>query len=80
MVNCAVIDCTNRSTRETEKSFFRIPKVVSHQGEKVQELSEERRKKWINNFNTKDFDPELDHYRVCSDHFMEGEYVFFLLA
>ena len=28
------------------------------------------------NINRKDLDPDLDHYRVCSDYFIEGEYVF----
>ena len=57
MVNtCAVFGCTNRSNREN-KSFFLIPTVIMHQGEKTKLLSAKRRDKWMENLNRNDFIP-----------------------
>ena len=58
MVFCAVVNCANRSTRDKEKRFFRLPAVVSHQGEQTLQMSKK---------------PEQYQYvRVCSDHFISG--------
>ena len=42
---CAIVNCSNRHGRDN-KSFFRLPKVIEHQGDKTRELSKERRDKW----------------------------------
>uniref|UniRef100_A0A8C5GX67 Uncharacterized LOC114473450 n=1 Tax=Gouania willdenowi TaxID=441366 RepID=A0A8C5GX67_GOUWI len=48
MVNfCAVFGCSNTAKPGVQKSFFRIPAVITTQGEKTEELSRERRKAWI---------------------------------
>ena len=40
MVNfCAIYGCSNRSNRETNKSFYRLPAVIRNQGERTEELS-----------------------------------------
>ena len=49
MVNfCAVYNCANRSGREKDKSFYRIPKVTLKQGPEGENLSRTRREKWLN--------------------------------
>ena len=47
MVFCAVVDCANRSTRDKEKRFFRLPAVVCHQGEHTPQMSKKRREEWL---------------------------------
>ncbi len=47
MVLCAMASCGNRSTRDKSKSYFRLPKVVTHQGDKTFELSKRRRDEWL---------------------------------
>ena len=42
MVICAVLKCGNRSGRDKDKRFFRLPSVIIHQGEKALELSRRR--------------------------------------
>ena len=41
-VFCAIVNCSNRHGRDN-KSFFRLPKVIEHQGDKTQELSKLKR-------------------------------------
>ena len=75
MVNsCSVLGCSNRSTRETGKSFFRIPKIIKNQGEQAEKLSAERRQRWLDSINRNDWNPEVGHWRVCSDHFVSGKH------
>ncbi|CAL8333513.1 unnamed protein product [Boreogadus saida] len=69
---CAVYGCSNRSTREKDKSFFRVPKVVVHKGEKCKRLTEQRRQKWILNLRLRSGGAESVYSRVCSDHFVRG--------
>ena len=48
MVNfCAVYSCSNKLSKEKEKSFHRIPKVVKNQGRDILKLSKQRTKKWF---------------------------------
>ncbi|CAL8361456.1 unnamed protein product [Boreogadus saida] len=54
------------------KSFFRVPKVVVHKGEKCKKLTEQRRKKWILNLRLRSGGAESVYSRVCSDHFVRG--------
>ncbi|KAK5898389.1 hypothetical protein CgunFtcFv8_015810 [Champsocephalus gunnari] len=49
-VCCVVYGCSNRSGREKNKRFYRVPKVVVHKAEKCKKLTEERRKKWLSNY------------------------------
>ena len=39
MVNfCAVLRCGNRGDRDKDKSFYRLPSIVTHQGSQTKEL------------------------------------------
>ena len=77
---CAIENCSNRSNREKEKSYFRIPKVIENQGEIVKNVSMRRRRKWLDNINRDDINEnKTENYRVCSDHFVSGNILFFIL-
>ncbi|MEQ2315655.1 hypothetical protein AMECASPLE_024671 [Ameca splendens] len=71
---CAVYSCSNRSSREKEKHYYRVPKVVVHKGERCIKLTEKRRKKWITNLRLRSGGAESANARVCSDHFVSGEF------
>ena len=73
MVNtCAVVGCGKRSDRDKEKSFYRLPAEVSHQGEKTRELSKKRRELWLSRPHRANFLP-TSHTRVWSLHFVGGK-------
>ncbi|XP_065884562.1 uncharacterized protein [Dysidea avara] len=66
--NCCVINCRNRGS----SSFYRIPAVLTNQGEKTQELSANRRRLWITQIKKKNWEPTVSS-RVCSLHFLSGK-------
>ena len=69
-----MIDCGKNTQRDHDVQFFRVPVVVKHQGEEVEELSSERRRKWIAAINRQDLtEKTLENDRVCSLHFINGE-------
>ncbi|XP_061180824.1 uncharacterized protein LOC133189472 [Saccostrea echinata] len=76
MVNtCVVWGCTNRSKAgDSSLRFYDIPKVIEHQGIQTKELTSERRRIWLARINRADFlpDPSKRHFKVCSDHFIQG--------
>ncbi len=51
MVLCLIVGCGNKTGKEQrsakEKRFFRVPRVITHQGEYTEEMTAERRRKWI---------------------------------
>ena len=64
-----MVACGNRSTRDKDKSYFRLPKVITHQRSKTYELSKRRRDEWL---AREDITPkQYPDIRVCSDHFVE---------
>ncbi|XP_057711357.1 uncharacterized protein LOC130928650 [Corythoichthys intestinalis] len=69
---CVAYGCSNRSNREKEKKFFRVPKIVVHKGERCKKLTKQRRKKWIANLRLLSRGAESANARVCSDHFVRG--------
>ena len=75
MVNfCAMVGCGNRSTRKKDKSFYRLPAVVTNQGAQTEELSDERQRSLLAAIQRKDMKPSSYVYvRVCSDHFSGGK-------
>lgn len=75
MVNfCACFGCSNRRDRNKDKSFFRLPAVISHQGEQTRLLSERRRRQWLAAIRREDIKLENYKYtRICSDHFLSGK-------
>ena len=73
MVICAVLKCGNHSGRDKDKRFFRLPSVITHQGEKALELSGRRQLEWLARIKRKNIRPEqYPNTRVCSDHFVSG--------
>lgn len=69
---CVVYGCANRSNREKNKSYYRVPKVVAHKGENVKKLTEKRRKMWLESLRLRRRAAESANARVCSDHFFTG--------
>ena len=71
---CAVVGCGNRSNRDKDKSFYRLPAVVTNQGAHTEELSDKRRRSWLAAIRRKDIKTSSYAYvRVCSDHFLSGK-------
>ncbi|XP_070180904.1 uncharacterized protein [Littorina saxatilis] len=76
MVNtCCVNGCATRSNKEPDVTFHRIPKTDLTRGEKIRELSEKRRRAWIQQINRKTVtDITIKPWtRVCSKHFVTGK-------
>ena len=67
MVNyCRVLGCHNRPDRE----YYRLPQIITREGEKTQQLSSERRRLWLAKLNQDLKGKNLKNIRVCSDHFV----------
>ena len=47
MVLCVVVGCSSKSGKHKGLGFFRIPKIITNQGEEQEELTTRRRKEWI---------------------------------
>lgn len=62
---CVVSGCANRSNRETDRSFFRVPK-----GEKCRQLTEKRRETWLSNLYLQSGGAESLNARVCHGLFV----------
>ena len=79
MVNfCAVVGCSNRSSRESSKKFFRLSVIVSHQGKEARVLSEKLREKrpalWLLRIHQADLkESQYPNIRIRSDHFVKGQ-------
>lgn len=67
---CVVSGCANRSNRETDRSFFRVPKVVVHKGEKCRQLTEKRWETWLSNLSLRSGGAESLSARVCHGLFV----------
>ena len=73
MVICAIVGCGNRSGRDKEKRFYRLPAVISNQGTQTKDLSKKRQNTWLAKIRRTDISPEQYYnIRVCSDHFING--------
>ncbi|XP_022808109.1 uncharacterized protein LOC111345105 [Stylophora pistillata] len=75
MVNfCAVYGCSNRSNREKDRSYFRLPAIITRPNDEKQALSKERRATWLARIRRDDLSSNpSDFVRVCSDHFISGK-------
>ena len=73
-VLCAVFDCChNAAGKDKNYSYFRIPKVVTSQGEKTKKLTKQRRARWLANISRADLTTKnVQHARVGSYHFIQG--------
>ncbi|XP_048587471.1 uncharacterized protein LOC125570212 [Nematostella vectensis] len=74
MVHCIVVGCASKSGK-SRVSFHTIPKIVSNQGEEHEELTRERRRRWISAISRGDTETKriLDSERVCGLHFVTGK-------
>ena len=72
MVLCVVFGCGSRSDRDKGIGFYRIPSVVTNKGEFEEELTTERREKWIKAISRDDTESKgvLNSERVCGKHFV----------
>ena len=75
MVNfCAVFGCSNRSNRNNDNRFFRIPTVKSNVGHNLKLLQKQRQSEWVKRIKREDLTPaKCANARVCSDHFVSGK-------
>ena len=75
MVLCVVFGCGSRSDRDKGIGFYRIPSVVTNKGEFEEELTTERREKWIKAISRGDTESKdvLKSERVCGKHFVSGK-------
>ena len=71
MVNfCAVMACGNRSDIEKGVRFFRLPSMITHQGEKRHKMSKKWRDLLLVRIHREDLGPEKYPYTcVYSQHF-----------
>ena len=66
MVLCMIVGCGSKSGRDKGLYFARVPSVVTNQGEEAQELSKERRSRWVSAISRDDLTEEiLENDRVC---------------
>ena len=75
MVLCVFFECGSRSGREKGLGFYRIPSVITNKGSFEEELTTERREKWINAISRGDTEAKgiLKSERVCGKHFVSGK-------
>ena len=70
---CCVASCSNTHKKSGNVSLFRIPKVVGNQGETIRQLSQERRRLWVNDIRRSDDScRKTEYWRVYSKHFIQG--------
>ena len=77
MVLVSLVGCGNKTGKKRPNAekcgFFRVPRVVVSQGEYMEELTMERRRRWISAISRDDLtDSILENDRVCSKHFVSG--------
>eukprot|EP00795_Rhopilema_esculentum_P002436 gene2436-18090_t len=82
MVLCLIVACGEKTGRKSSEkqgkdqnglTFFRVPAIITHQGEQTELLSTERRRKWIAAISREDLtDKKLANDRVCGHHFVSG--------
>ncbi|PFX14807.1 hypothetical protein AWC38_SpisGene21009 [Stylophora pistillata] len=69
-----MINCHNRTGRDKDIKFYVVPSIIKNQGEKAEELSIERRTRWLSAISRdKLSESVLRHDRVCSRHFVSGK-------
>ncbi|XP_068670722.1 uncharacterized protein [Montipora foliosa] len=74
MVLCIVVGCGRKSGIHKAK-FSKIPKIITNQGEEWEELTRERRNRWISAVSRGDTAKKniLESERVCDRHFVSGK-------
>ena len=73
MPMCLIVECSRISGGARGIRLYRVPAVVTNQGPKVEELSIERRRRWISAISRDDLTEKiLNNDRVCDQHFHSG--------
>ena len=74
MVLCIVVGCGRKSGKHKAK-FSKIPKIITNQGGEWEELTRERRNRWISAVSRGDTAKKniLESERVCDRHFVSGK-------
>lgn len=71
---CLIVGCGNKSDCCGDLSFCRVPKVITNQGEEIEQLSIERRRLWLAAISRDDLSENiLENDRVCGKHFVSGK-------
>ena len=70
---CAMVGCGNRSNRDRNVSFYRLPSIRASSKQAIRDVSE-RRREWLSAINRSDIPASsYEHVRVCSRHFILGK-------
>ncbi|CAN8028917.1 unnamed protein product, partial [Ixodes persulcatus] len=69
---------SRRNATTPSVSFYCLPKVISNQCDRTRQLSEKRRKLWLEKINRRELYFKKD-VRICSVHFISGELRLLLL-
>ena len=70
---CLIVGCSRKSGGARGIRLCRVPAVVTNQGPEVEELSIERRRRWISAKSQDDLTGKiLNNGRVCDQHFHSG--------
>lgn len=74
-VLCIVWGCGSKSGKLKGLGFFRIPRIITGQGEEYEELTRKRRERWISAVSRGDTAEKniLETERVCGRHFHQGQ-------
>ena len=69
-----LFNCSNRSDRDSDRSFYRLPAIVKRNNKEKQSISRERRATWLaRTIRREDLSTDPPEWvRVCSDHFITG--------
>lgn len=71
---CLVVGCSNDRKNNPDLCFYRVPKIVTNQGEKTEILSTERRTRWLAAISRADLTEKIqENDRVCGIHFHSGK-------
>ena len=71
---CLVLNCSNDKSKRKDLSFCRVPKIITNQGEEMEILSTERRRRWLSAISRQDItDKKMENDRVCGEHFHSGK-------
>ena len=69
-----MVGCSKRSGRDKDVSFYRVLVIIRNEGELTEELTTERRRKWISAISRDDItEKKMENDRVCSSHFVSGK-------
>ena len=71
---CLIVGYGNRSGRDKELYFAKVPSIIDNQGKEARELSEQRRSRWISAIGRDDLtDTIFENDRVCEKHSVSGK-------